>query len=110
MNIITGIPPSQQKGNRWYERGGNVVDIEKMATENLKTVSYFKTERMTRGGYHFEVIFYKTLSNGYMVAVDLSKCRISISLSNLPVACTIKGSNKREFESAKRKVMKIVNL
>lgn len=110
MNIVIGVPPSQRKGNQWYKRDGNVLDIEKLATENLKTISYFKTERMTRGGYHFEEVFYKTLSNGYMVAVDISKIRISVSLSNLPVACTIKGSNKREFENAKKKVMKIVNL
>jgi len=104
--IIVGKPPSQMNGPYWRKATDNVTE-EILKLPKAKVVSYFKVRQRTRGGAKLDIRFWKTLSNGYMVFVDETNCRIGI-VQGFSGFYAIEGSNKREFERAHKKVMRVL--
>jgi len=111
--IQLGIPPSQRPENRWYNlHGKRRIEIDTLITSLPKerVISYFKLEFKTGGGQNRQHEQYvKTLSNGYMVYVDVAQCKMGI-LQGFPAGRRIEASNRREFNSAFKKILKIVSI
>lgn len=109
-DIKLGIPPSQRKGNQWYLRHGrNIMELDALLSlQPSKTVSYFKIEYKSRGGSRTEIKYCKTLGNGYMIFVDAANMKIGI-VQGFGYDRGITGSNKKEYTTAFRKVLKILS-
>lgn len=109
VGIIMGTPPSQMRGKKWYERHGkNVLDPEELLRilPKSKAVSYLKISGRSFGGALTEDQYWKVLDNGYMVFVDLGRCRIGI-VRGFPNNRYISASTRRDFEKALKIIQKL---
>jgi hypothetical protein len=103
-----GTPPSQMKGKKWYERPGNVLDPEELLRilPKSKVVSYLKVSGKSFGGALQEIQYWKVLDNGYMIFVDLGRCRIGI-VRGMPTNRFISAGTRRDFEKAIKTIQKL---
>lgn len=101
--------PASQLGEAPYKRGWhNAVSIERiLKVGKPKAVSYLKMVYISRGGGKTNVQFWKTVSSGYMIYVDETNIRIGLVLG-LTGNQGIVASNKKEFDNAFKRVMKIL--
>lgn len=102
--IIVGKPPSQMNGPYWRKDTDNVTEqIAKLP--KAKAISYFKVIKRVHGGSKTDIQFWKTLSNGYMVFVDVANCKIGI-VQGFSGNTGFMGATKKEYDSAFKKVLK----
>lgn len=101
--VIVGKPPSQMNGPYWRKDTDNVTDeISKLP--KAKVVSYMKVIRRVRGGTKTDIQFWKTLSNGYMVYVDVTNCKIGV-VQGFSGNTGFMGATKGEYNAAFKKVL-----
>jgi hypothetical protein len=101
--IIVGKPPSQINGPYWRKDTDNVTEqISKLPRPTV--VSYMKVIRKVRGGTKTDIQFWKTLSNGYMVYVDVTNCKIGV-VQGLSGNTGFMGATKKEYNTAFNKVL-----
>jgi hypothetical protein len=104
--IIVGKPPSQMNGPYWRKDTDNVTE-EIAKLPKAKAVSYFKVIRRVRGGSKTDIQFWKTLSNGYMVFVDVGNCKMGI-VQGFSGNTGFMGATKEEYTEAFNKVLKLL--
>lgn len=105
--VVVGKPPSQLNGPYWRKDTDNVTSqIAKLP--KAKAVSYLKVIRHSRGGSKTDIQYWKTLSNGYMIYVDVTNCKIGI-VQGLGGNTRFDGSTKKEFNDNFNKVYKLLN-
>lgn len=93
-------------GPYWRKPTDNVASqLSKLP--KAKAVSYLAVHRKVHGGSITEIQYWKTLSNGYMICVDVSRCKIGVVLG-FPLGVGISGSNKREYDKYFKKVLKLL--
>lgn len=102
--IIVGKPPSQINGPYWRKNTDNVTEVISKLTK-AKAVSYFKVIKRSHGGSKTDIQFWKTLSNGYMVFVDVGNCKMGV-VQGFSGNTGFLGATKAEFTTAFKKVLK----
>lgn len=97
-------------GNEWYNRRGAMMKIDDLEKEmpKVKIVSYFKVTYLTGGTQRrHHIQFWKTMDNGYMIYVDVGQMKTGI-VQGLPFGRVLHASTKKEYESAKNKLYKVL--
>lgn len=94
------------KVHRWYEN--EKYDYKKYAELKGKVVSYFKVQqiRYGRNGRALEK-YYKVHESGFMVYVDATMFKIGVA-QGITTPSLMLNSNKREFETAFKKVSNLL--
>lgn len=104
--IVIGKTPAQQNGPYWRTRRGNVTE-EMGKLPKAKAISYLKCIRGSNGGSKLDISYWKTLSNGYMVFVNTTDCKIGI-VQGFGGNTQIQGATKKEFDDNFKKVLKLL--
>lgn len=109
--IQIGKPPSQMKGNHWYERKGPMMKFDSMIKDfpKQRAVSYFTISYRSHGGAKYNIQYWKTLSNGFMIYVDIANMKMGI-VQGLTPNRIISGCTKREFDSNFNKMVKMLSV
>lgn len=104
--IVIGKPPSQQNGPYWRTKKGNVTE-QMEGLPKPKIVSYLKCIRGSHGGSKLDISYWKTLSNGYMVFVNTTDCKIGV-VQGFGGNTQLQGATKKEFDTHFKKVLKLL--
>lgn len=110
--IIVGQVPSQMKGNKWYQGNDkNIMELESLLLgfKNQTPVSYFKIEYGSHASRKQNLQFWKTISNGYMVYVDVTNMKMGI-VQGFGVNRKVMGSSKKEFNEHFNKILKLLSV
>ncbi len=93
-------------GHRWYKK--EKYNYEAYGLLKGKVTGYFKTEAGRYGGNRRIFIYHKVHETGFMVSVNETMCKIGVNQA-ISTPHKFQSSNKREYDSAFKKVMKIIN-